>query len=191
MTTTQSLPTCRSTAKGASARLIYSPAPTAHAAPGHADARFGNKRTLLAACLDQASAGDDTSVPLLERPAMQAIAACADQREQLRRLAGLVRGVLERTAPAQRVLRSAVADPEIKALLSEYDRRRRITHATFVDLLATNGSLREGPSRDDAVDTFSSVANPDTYAFLTERRGFSPAKFERWLEDSWARLLLD
>ncbi len=41
-----------------------------------------------------------------------------------------------------------------------------------------------------AADTYAALANPDTYAFLTGDRGWTPEMFEEWLYDSLTRLLL-
>jgi hypothetical protein len=42
----------------------------------------------------------------------------------------------------------------------------------------------------EAVDTMSAIGNPETYAYLTARRGWTPARFERWLVDSLTALVL-
>jgi AcrR family transcriptional regulator len=154
-------------------------------------ARFKNKRNLLDAYLDLSIVGDAEPVPLLERPAVQAVAAAKDQREQVRLLARVMRGVLERNAPVHAVLRTAVAvDPELDALAADDDARRKATQRAFIDMLRAQGPLRDGMSVPEAVDTMSAIANPDTYAYLTARRGWTPARFERWLVDSLTVLLL-
>lgn len=154
-------------------------------------ARFKNKRNLLDAYLDLSIVGDTDPVPLLERPAVRAAAAAPDQREQLRLLAPVMRGVLERNAPVHAVLRTAVAvDPDLDTLAAEDDARRHATQRAFVDMLRSRGPLRDGMSVGDAVDTMSAIGNPDNYAYLTRRRGWTPARFERWLVESLSALLL-
>jgi hypothetical protein len=56
--------------------------------------------------------------------------------------------------------------------------------------MTIRGPLREGLRVGDAIDTMSGFANPETYAFLTRRRGWSPARVERWLAENLALLLL-
>jgi AcrR family transcriptional regulator len=154
-------------------------------------ARFKNKRNLLDAFLDVSIVGDAEPVPLLERPAVQAVAAATDQREQLRLLARVIRGVLERNATVHAVLRAAVAvDPDLDRLAADDDARRKATQRTFVDMVRTRGPLRDGVSVAEAVDTMSALANPETYAYLTGRRGWTPARYERWVADSLTVLLL-
>jgi AcrR family transcriptional regulator len=154
-------------------------------------ARFKNKRNLLDAYLDVSITGDVEPVPLLDRPEVQAVGAAADQREQVELLAPIMRGVLERNAPVHAVLRTAMAvDPELEALAAEDDERRKATHRAFVEMLKSRGPLRTGLSIGEAVDTMSVLANPDTYAHLTRRRGWTPKRVERWLAASLALLLL-
>lgn len=154
-------------------------------------ARFKNKRNLLDAYLDVSIVGDAEPVPLLDRPEVQAVRTAADQREQVLLLARLMRGVLERNAAVHAVLRTAVAvDPELDALATEDDERRGATQRAFVEMLASRGALRAELSVGDAADTMSAIVNPETYAYLTRRRNWTPARVERWIADSLTLLLL-
>ena len=177
--------------RGYAATTIDAVATEADVAVETVYARFKNKRNLLDAYLDMAIVGDAEPVPLLDRPEVQAVAATSDQREQIRLLARIMRGVLERNAPVHTVLRTAVAvDPELDALAAEDDERRKATHRAFVEMLVSRGPLRDGLRMGDAIDTMSAVANPETYAYLTGRRGWSPARVERWLAENLALQLL-
>lgn len=42
----------------------------------------------------------------------------------------------------------------------------------------------------DAATTYSTLASPETYAFLVGDRGWSPKRFQDWLAESLTRLLL-
>jgi hypothetical protein len=102
-----------------------------------------------------------------------------------------MRGVVERNVGVHAVLRTAAAvDPELDALVAEDDRRRRATHRAFVEMLRSRGPLREGLSVEEATDTMSAIANPDTYVLLTRRRGWTAARVERWLAETLALVLL-
>jgi AcrR family transcriptional regulator len=154
-------------------------------------ARFKNKRNLLDAYLDLSIVGDAQAVPLLERPEVQAVRDATDQREQVRLYARVARGVLERNAPVQAVLRTAAAvDPELDALVAEDDKRRRGSLRAFVEMIASRGPLRDGLSISDATDTIAAIGNPQTYAYLTQRRGWTPARVERWLAEIFTLVLL-
>jgi len=154
-------------------------------------ARFKNKRNLLDAYLDMSIVGDAKPVALLDRPEVQAVRDAPDQWRQVQLLARMMRGVLERNAAAHAVLRSAMGtDSDLDALVVQDDNRRKETHRSFVEILRTRGPLRTGLSNADAVDTMSAMAHPDTYAFMTRRRGWTPARYERWLSDNLRLLLL-
>jgi AcrR family transcriptional regulator len=154
-------------------------------------ARFKNKRNLLAAYLDMTIVGDTEPVPLLDRDELRQVRDANDQHEQLRLLARLARNLLERAAPAHAALRSgAAADPELMALAEEDDRRRRTTQRAFIEIIVAKGPLREGLSINDAADTFGVLVSPDTFALLTQRRGWSPGRYERWLATNLALALL-
>jgi AcrR family transcriptional regulator len=177
--------------RGYAATTIDAVATEADVATETVYARFKNKRNLLDAYLDTTIVGDAAPTPLLERPEVQAAAAAPDQRDQVRLLAGIMRGVLERNAPVHAVMRTAAAvDPDIDALVAEDVARRTVTQQRFVEMLASRGPLRDGLTIADAVDTMSAIANPETYAFLTRRRGWTPGRVERWLAETLALLLL-
>jgi AcrR family transcriptional regulator len=171
---------------------------TIEAVAGEADvavetvyARFKNKRNLLAAYLDVAIVGDADAVPLLERDEVRRLREISDQREQLRRLAHLGRAVLQRTAVAHAVLRSAAAvDADAAALVAEDDRRRRATQRAFVDIVADAGPLRDGLSAEEAADTLSVIGSPEAYERLTVGRGWTPTRYEEWLAANLVLLLL-
>jgi AcrR family transcriptional regulator len=154
-------------------------------------ARFKNKRNLLAAYLDIAIVGDADAVPLLDREEVNRIRATRDQREQLRQIAHLARSIFERTANAHAVLRSAAAvDPEARALAAEDEHRRRTTIRAYVDIVASGGPLRDGLAKEDATDTITVLASPEGYLRLTTNRGWTPARYERWLAANLTLLLL-
>jgi AcrR family transcriptional regulator len=177
--------------RGYAATTIDAVATEADVAVETVYARFKNKRNLIDAYLDVSIVGDAEPVPLLDRPEVQAVAAASDQREQLQLLARIMRGVLDRNAPVHAVLRNATAlDAELDTLAAQDDKRRRATHRAFVGMLASRGPLRDGLSTRDAVDTMSALANPETYAYLTRRRGWTSARVERWLAENLTLLLL-
>ena len=177
--------------RGYAATTIEAIAAEADVAVETVYARFKNKRNLLQAYLDASIVGDAEPVPLLERPEAKAIAGATDQREQVRLAAGIARGVLERNAPAHAVIRTAIAvSQELDALAEEDEARRKATQRAFVEMISSRGPLRDAMSIADAVETLSALANPENYAYLTRRRGWTPVRFQRWLEESLTLLLL-
>ena len=59
-----------------------------------------------------------------------------------------------------------------------------------MEIVAANGPLRDGLSITDAADTFGVLVSPETFALLTRRRGWSAARYERWLATNLALTLL-
>jgi AcrR family transcriptional regulator len=153
--------------------------------------RFRNKPGLLLAILEPAIVGNAEGVDLLELPAIAEIRSTSNQQEQLHLLARFSRGILERTLPAQRILASAAVSDPAAAELQQRDReRRRATQQAYVELLLANGPLPSGLSPAEAADTYGVLANPHSFELLVVQRGWSPERYERWLGDSLARLLL-
>ncbi|MFL6139387.1 MAG: hypothetical protein ACJ74O_16500 [Frankiaceae bacterium] len=44
---------------------------------------------------------------------------------------------------------------------------------------------------DEAADVVWATNAPELYLLLVGQRGWEPERYERWLAESWARLLLD
>lgn len=185
----------------AAAALFSEPgyaAATIEAIAGRADvavetvySRFRNKSNLLAAILDPAIVGTDADVALFELPEIAEIRACTDQRQQLRLMADLSRAILERTAQIHRILQSAASsDPKAAELQHSDEQRRYQGQTAYIEMLLTNGPLRDGLTPNDAADTYAALANPTNYAFLTDQRGWTPRRYGQWLADSLTRLLL-
>ncbi len=106
-------------------------------------------------------------------------------------LARFSRGILQRTAVAHRILRSAAASDPTAAELQRRDAKRRGDgQLVYIQMLLANGPLRDGLTADDAATTYSALSNPNTYALLTSERGWNSDKFEQWLGDSLTLLLL-
>jgi AcrR family transcriptional regulator len=153
--------------------------------------RFRNKLGLLDAILGPAIRGSDDGRAFSAQPELAEIRACTDQRQQALLLAHFSRTVLQRSAQAHRILHTAAAsDPKAAALEQSDQASRRRGQELYIELLLANGSLRDGLTETDAADTYAALASPETYAFLTEQRGWPPERFEAWLADALTRLLL-
>ena len=177
--------------RGYHATTIDSIAERADVAVETVYSRFRNKPNLLQAILEPAIIGAADGPDLLDRPEIAQIRACTHQPTQIQMLAAFSRGILERTHTAQRILRSAAGSDPTAADLQRRDTQRRYrTQRAYIEMVLANGPLRPGLGADDAADTYAALANPDTYAFLTADRGWSPDRFETWLSESLTTLLL-
>lgn len=153
-------------------------------------ARFGSKTNVMVA-VKEAVVTEGGGIPLQERPELGTLAAETDQRQQLQIAAALSRGMLERISPVYAALRdAAAADGALQESLTTEISRRRDFQRTLVDLVGSRGPLREGLSLDQAADTYSALANPETFLLLTTHHGWTASQFQTWLADSLQRLLL-
>lgn len=153
--------------------------------------RFRTKANLLDAILEPAIVGVTDGRDLFDLPEIAQVRQCPDQGTQIHMLAHFSRGILERTAVAHRILRSAAASDAAAAELQRADAKRRGDgQRIYVKMLLANGPLRDGLTPVDAADTYSALSNPNTYALLLGERGWSADKFEDWLGASLTLLLL-
>ena len=58
------------------------------------------------------------------------------------------------------------------------------------DVAEAAGGLRSGIDLHEAADTVWAMNSAELYAMLVTERGWSPQRYERWLAQSWRRLLL-
>jgi len=72
----------------------------------------------------------------------------------------------------------------------QISQRRAANMRKFVRDLRDAGGLRAGLSIDEAADTVWATNSSELYVLLTVERGWPPRRFERWLADTWRRLLL-
>lgn len=146
---------------------------------------WGSKRALLRAHLEFTMTGSATGVTdgrwMPQVRAEVRAGPDPDPAARLRALATFFRSVAERIGPVWRLYRDAAAvDPEIAADHAELERERRRTLAgALADL--DDRCLRDGLTRDAAVDTLLVLAGPATYEALVEGRGYTLDEFESWL----------
>lgn len=153
--------------------------------------RFRNKANLLSAILEKGLVGTDAARDILEQPEIEQIRRSRNQQEQLRLLAAFSSGILGRTDVAHRILRSAAAVDSAAAQLQQRDNLRRVEgQRIYIELLLANGPLTEGLTPEEAADTYSAFASPETFAFLVGDRGWTADRFEQWLAGTLTRTLL-
>lgn len=151
----------------------------------------GRKPVLLRELIEQALSGTDHAVIAEERDYVQAIRAEPDPSRKLALYAGAVREIQSRMAPLHLALRDAsTTEPEARRVWREIsDRRAANMRKLAQDLRAADG-LRADLSIAEAADVIWATNSPELYVLLTGERGWSPDRYERWLADSWCRLLL-
>jgi AcrR family transcriptional regulator len=154
-------------------------------------ATVGTKYVLFRTLLESAISGADDAVPAESRAYVRAIREEPDAKRKLAIYAAAIREIHQRLAPLVRVLKEAAsADADLAALWKNIADRRAANMRLFARDLAATGSLRRGLGIDEVADIVWATNAPEFYLLLVEERGWTPERFERWLADSWCRLLL-
>jgi AcrR family transcriptional regulator len=152
---------------------------------------FGTKAELLRASIRFAIRGDGEPVAMLKRPwARKARGASSAPAflaivgsvlvEAEQRSAGLILAAFE----------AANHDESMSALADQLRSQRAETAAWIVDELMRRASLRDGITREQAIDTIWLLMDPHGFIALTKDRGWDAEQFEAWFIDSVRRLLL-
>lgn len=166
----------------------------AAAAEVHVDTVYtlvGRKPALLRELIEQAISGADEPVVAEQRDYVQRIRAEPDPAAKLRMYARAVRRIQERLAPLLLALRDAAStEPEALEVWDEIGRRRADNMRLLIKDVRRAGGLRPGLSVAAAAETVWVMNSSEVYLLLTADRGWSPLRFERWLGDTWCRLIL-
>lgn len=151
----------------------------------------GRKPVLLRELIEQALSGTDHAVVAEERDYVKAMRAEPEPAAKLALYARAVRQIHARMAPLFLALRDAAAtESEAHQVWKEIGDRRAVNMRTLVRELRAAGGLRADLSVDEAADVVWATNSAELYVLLTAERGWSPDRYERWLADSWCRLLL-
>jgi AcrR family transcriptional regulator len=151
----------------------------------------GRKPVLLRELIERAISGMDAPVSPEERDYVKAIRAEPDPAGKLAVYARAMRAIQARMAPLALALRDASStEPEAATVWREISDRRAQNMRLLAADVAAAGGLRPGMTVDDAADVLWVTNSADVYVLLTVERGWSPERYERWLAETWRRLLL-
>jgi AcrR family transcriptional regulator len=151
----------------------------------------GRKPVLLRELIEQAISGTDHPVTAEEREYVKAITAEPDPAKKIAIYARAVRRIQERMAPLFLALRDASStEPEAHEVWKQIGERRAANMRRFVRDIRGAGGLRANLSVDAAADMVWALNSSELFVLLTAERGWSPRRYERWLADTWCRLLL-
>jgi AcrR family transcriptional regulator len=154
-------------------------------------AAFGPKPVLFRHLVETALSGTHEPVPALQREIVRQVRAERDPDRIIEMFAHTVRTLQERVAPLIGVLNAgAETDADLRAFAEELSSRRVGHMRAFVEDLAAKRGLRADLSVDMATDVIWIMNSPEFYLLCVRDRGWSPQLFERWLADTWKRLLL-
>jgi AcrR family transcriptional regulator len=154
-------------------------------------ALVGRKPTVLRELIEQALSGTDHEVAAEDRAHIQAVRAETDPAKKLAMYARAVRSTQQRMAPLFLALRDASStEPEAQQVWQEISDRRAANMRKLARELRERGGLRPGLSVEQAADIVWAMNSSELFVLLTIERGWSVKRYERWLADSWCRLLL-
>jgi AcrR family transcriptional regulator len=154
-------------------------------------ASVGRKPALVREVIDMVLGDSDRPLLAEQRDYVRRIQAAATAREKIAIYAASLTRLLPVVAPLQEALREAGrTDEECAAAWSGLDERRAANMLLFAQDLRATGELREDLD-DRAVADLVWSTNSAEYFVVLKRRGWSPERFGRHLEDLWTRALLD
>lgn len=155
------------------------------------EALYRTKAELLKEVVDYAIAGDLQPVPILGREAVAAMQATPDAATMLDLHAHHNRVISERAATIFWVAEQAApAHEDVAGLWAQMcDNRRTGAHWAATTLLSKAG-LPPHTGQRFAEEVFWIAIDPSTYRSLTLGRGLSPADFEAWISNFYAKMLL-
>ncbi len=154
---------------------------------------FGSKAGLIRAVVEALLAGGAAraTVPVEDRPAIQAIRAEPDPRQQVAKFAGTQPGIHRRAGDLLRAVRvGAATDPELKELWTELETSRLEGQGRFVAMLAERGALRRGLSLADGRDVVWTLCSLAVHDLLVIERGWSHERYGEWLARSLGDALI-
>jgi AcrR family transcriptional regulator len=152
-------------------------------------ATVGRKPELARLLIEAAISGTDQAVPAEQRDYVRAIQAAPDARAKIARYAAAITAIGPRLALVLGIVQQAApTEPELAALWAEIAERRAANMRLFVADLAAVAPLRLDPG--DAADIVWATNAAEMYQLLVGQRGWTPQRYERFLTDTWERLLL-
>ncbi len=147
---------------------------------------FRSKRALLFALLDQADAQADVAGLLRDLNA-----AAGNPRKQLRRLVSFTCRFYAQAGDIVNIARGAGSTNEdLLALWQEGEDRRLRGQKPLADAWDRFGALRKNISAKEALDILWAMTGADHYRLFVVDRKWSATRYEVWLENTLARLLL-
>lgn len=151
-------------------------------------ASVGRKPELARLLIETAISGSGQAVPAEQRDYVQAIRAAPDAATKIARYAAAITAMGPRLALVLGIVQQAPGEPELARLWHQIAERRRANMRLFVADLASAHPLRLDP--DEAADVVWATNSPELYQLLVGQRGWTPQRYERFLTDTWRRVLL-
>jgi AcrR family transcriptional regulator len=154
-------------------------------------ALVGRKPMVLRELIEQALSGTDHEVVAEERAHVKAIRAEKDPRKMLAMYARAVCQTHQRMSPLFLALRDASStEPEAREVWQEISNRRAANMRKLVSGLRDREGLRADLTIEEGADIVWATNSSELYVLFVVERGWAIDRYERWLADTWCRLLL-
>jgi AcrR family transcriptional regulator len=152
-------------------------------------ASVGRKPELARLLIETAISGTDQAIPAEQRDYVRAIQAAPDAETKIALYAAAVTAIAPRLAVVLAIIQQAAhTEPDLAALWDQIAERRAANMHRFVADLAAVTPLRLDLG--DAADIVWATNAAELYQLLVGQRGWSAQRYERFLTDTWHRLLL-
>lgn len=152
-------------------------------------AAAGRKPELARLLIETAISGTDQAIPAEQRDYVQRIQAAPDAETKIATYAAAITAIAPRLVLVLAIIQQAGPDePELAALWNQIAERRAANMRRFVSDLAAVHPLRLDP--DQAADIVWATNATELYQLLVGQRGWTPERYQRFLTETWSRLLL-
>jgi AcrR family transcriptional regulator len=152
---------------------------------------FRNKATVLKEAVDIAAVGDDKPVPMMDRTWTQRVRDEPDGQRAVAIYLRNARAIFERIAPIMTTVRDAAgSDPEMAAQWQTNRKQTYTAQRVVVQWLADKHALRPELTVDRATDIVFCLVSIEVYQLFTAERGWTPARWERWIKDTLTAAIL-
>jgi AcrR family transcriptional regulator len=145
-------------------------------------AAFGSKPALLRQIIDEALAGDDEPVPVVQRPWFAPVFEATDPGGVLDAYAGVCVLISARSAAVFEVAHRASSEsPELAELWATLVGNRRFGAGAVVEHAGKLGPIRDDLRPEQVADSLWALNDPALYHDLVLEKGWSEGDFRRWL----------
>jgi hypothetical protein len=145
---------------------------------------FGSKSGLLIAAIDVAIVGDNSEVPLADRPEFTSL-GLGEWSQRLAAAAQIITRAFVGAVPLMKALQEASASDEAsKVRWDAYETDRRSVILGGLQLILGK------PAPENLVDSIWALASPEVFAKLTLERGWPLDRYEKWLVETATALLV-
>jgi AcrR family transcriptional regulator len=151
-------------------------------------ASVGRKPELARLLIETAISGTGSAVPAEQRDYVQEIRAAAGAAAKIEVYAAAVTAMGPRMALVLGIVQQAPGEPGLARQWRDIAERRRANMRLFVADLASAEPLRL--DAEEAADIIWATNSPELYQLLVGQRGWAPERYQRFLADTWQRLLL-